>query len=85
MTDEISTEKKCVSDQTHKMLTKYYRINKAPPTFQIILFFAGFGGFFSTLIFTNLLLRYIKHDNIGIVEGGCRLFYHYLCILFHFC
>lgn len=31
-------KKECVSDQTHKMLTKYYRIKKAPPTFQINFF-----------------------------------------------
>lgn len=38
--------KKNVSDQTHKMLTKYYRINKAPPTFLIIFFFLVSVGFF---------------------------------------
>lgn len=77
-------KKECVSDQTHKMLTKYYRIKKAPPTFQINFFLLVSVGFYSTLIFTNLLLRNIKHDNIGIEEGGCGLFCHYLWILFHF-
>lgn len=49
-------KKECVSDQTHKMLTKYYRIKKAPPTFQIN-FFAGFGGVLFDFNFYKLIVK----------------------------